>query len=334
MALPRRTWRAPSSNIVNPLRLPPRARDSVCEQCHLAGEARIPNPGRKFQDFAAGLELEQVFSIYVYRRPAGGRFKVVSQVEQLALSRCARASDGRMWCGACHDPHETPASPKQYYRQRCLSCHGQALLAQHAKPAEDCIACHMPRRTSSDIAHTSFTDHRILRRPQSATDAPATELAAWREPSSSLARRNLGLAHISVGERDQSAALLNEGFRLLAGIEKEFPADPDVLSALGLVLLRKGARAEALRRFEQAARADPSPSSYLNLAAAQDAAAQTASAIRSLERAIDLDPSLRQAYLLLADIYARMSQPARRRELLERYLRLNPQSLTARQALQ
>jgi hypothetical protein len=309
-----------ASNIVNPVRLPPRARDSVCEQCHLSGEARVPNPGRTFQDFTPGRELEEVFS--VYRKPAGDNFKVVSHAEQLALSRCARESGGRMWCGSCHNPHEKPAS----YRQRCLTCHGQALLAKHAAPADDCAGCHMPRYPSSDIAHASVTDHRILRRPRNTGEtAPAAKLVAWREPAAVLVRRNLGLAYISVGERDQAAPLLNEGFRLLAGIEKESARDPDVLSALGLVLLRKGRTAEALRMFEQAARVEPSARNLLNLAVAQDGAAS----IRNLERAIDLDPSLERAYRLLAE-----RQPQRRRELLERYLRFNPQSLSARQALQ
>ncbi len=307
------------SNIINPVWLSPRARDSVCEQCHLAGEARVLNPGRTFQDFTPGRELEAVFS--VYRKPAGDDFKVVSQAEQLALSRCARQSSGRMWCGSCHHPHEQPVN----YRQRCLACHGQSLLVKHPAPADDCIGCHLPRHPSSDIAHTSFSDHRILRRPQIAVQPAPPQLLAWREPPPTLARRNLGLAYISVGERDQAAPLLNEGFRLLAGLEEESARDPDVLSALGLVLLRKGRTAEALRMFEQAARAEPSARNLLNLAVAQDRGA----AIRNLERAIDLDPSLERAYTLLA-----AKQPQRRRELLERYLRFNPQSLSARRALQ
>ncbi len=320
-------------NIVRPGRLPPRARDSICEQCHLAGEARVLNPGKAFQDFVPGAELEQVFAVYVFRRAGAEPFKVVSQAEQLALSRCHRRSGQRMWCGSCHNPHDPPAEPARYYRERCLNCHGQALLARHARPAEDCVACHMPRSASSDIAHTSFTDHRILRRPDTRAGSPGTELVAWREPPAALDRRNLGLAHISVGERDQNAALLNEGFRLLAGIEQEFAADPEVLSAVGLVLLRQGAVAEALRRFELAAAADPSARGWLNLAVAQDAAGRSVAAIRSLERAIALDPALRQAYVLLTDIYARSGQPARRREVLERYLRVHPQSLAARRAL-
>src|SRR6266545_328859 len=58
---------APSArNIVNPAKLPPRARDSVCEQCHLGGEARIPNPGHRIAEFRPGQELEEVFSVYVF----------------------------------------------------------------------------------------------------------------------------------------------------------------------------------------------------------------------------------------------------------------------------
>ncbi|MGH2361814.1 MAG: hypothetical protein ACRDGM_14905, partial [bacterium] len=118
---PERHFAQPSAgNIVNPRNLKRRARDSICEQCHLAGEARIPNPGRAFQDFSAGHELEEVFSVYI----GGKGFKVVSHAEQLAQSACARSSGSRMWCGSCHDPHQKPANPRQYFRERCLACHG------------------------------------------------------------------------------------------------------------------------------------------------------------------------------------------------------------------
>jgi tetratricopeptide (TPR) repeat protein len=324
-----------ANNIVNPARLPSRARDSVCEQCHLSGEARVLHPGRSFGDFVPGRDLEEVFSVYVYGGAADSRdFKVVSQAEQLVLSQCAQASKGRMWCGSCHNPHERPVDVQQYYRERCLSCHGKTLLARHQAPVENCAGCHMPRRASSDIAHTSFSDHRILRRPRNPGRTPPTELSAWREPAAALARRNLGLAYVSVGERDQAALLLNEGFRLLASVGFESSGDADVLAALGLVLLRKDRASDAVRMFEQAARVDPSARNLLNLGVAQDRAGQNAAAIGSLERAIELDPSLAGAYVVLADLHGRMEQPQRRREVLERYLRFNPQSLSTRQALQ
>jgi hypothetical protein len=72
-----------SSNIVNPARLEPAARDSICEQCHLKGVARVLNPGKEFTDFVAGQPLENTFTIYRYAMPEGEEppFKVISQSE-------------------------------------------------------------------------------------------------------------------------------------------------------------------------------------------------------------------------------------------------------------
>ena len=103
-------------SIVNPAKLEARARDSICEQCHLAGEVRIPNPGKSMADFQPGQRLEDAFTIYVAAQPAGATLKVVSHAEQLALSACARNSGGKLWCGTCHNPHERPAQAAQYSR--------------------------------------------------------------------------------------------------------------------------------------------------------------------------------------------------------------------------
>src|SRR5579863_5920592 len=146
-------------SIVNPAKLAIRARDSVCEQCHLSGHALILNPGRQIDDFHAGQNLEDVYSIYVFKGSldpsTSAPFKVISQVQQLAMSACARKSGGRLWCGTCHDPHQQPAHAAAYFRSRCLSCHGSALLKTHPKPNEDCIGCHMPRRPVTDGGHTT-----------------------------------------------------------------------------------------------------------------------------------------------------------------------------------
>ncbi len=325
-----------AQNIVNPRTLPQRARDSVCEQCHLAGEARIPNPGRSTSEFAPGKELEEVFSVYVFERPAtSAHWKVVSHTEQLALSRCAQASGERMWCGSCHNPHEKPVSPAAYYRERCLACHAEKLPGSHPAPLGDCVGCHMPRREAADV-HVSLTDHRILRRPRPPeSTAPASQkLAAWREPNERVAQRNLGLAYISTGERDQSAFQLNEGFRLLLDMEPRFANDAAVLTGLGLVLLRKGVPVEAARRFERARATEPDRARHhVNLGIAYQRTGEQRKAIAHLERAIELDHSLEDAYLLLAEIYAKVPDPVLRRRTLERYLRFRPQSVTAREAL-
>jgi hypothetical protein len=54
-----------TETIVNPARLAPILRESICEQCHLGGEQRVLHPGKTFGDFQPGMELEEVFSVYV-----------------------------------------------------------------------------------------------------------------------------------------------------------------------------------------------------------------------------------------------------------------------------
>ncbi len=325
--------RGPSStNIINPRKLSARARDSICEQCHLGGEARIENPGRHFGDFRPGQELEEVFTVYVNASPV---FKVVSHAEQLARSTCAVRSGTKMWCGSCHDPHEKPAQPRQYYRTRCLACHGEALVRTHPGPSEDCVTCHMLRRPAQDGGHTAFTDHRILRRPQmTEATAPAAKLVAWREPAGPLAKRNLALAYVAAAERRQSAAYMYEGMRLLEEARQAFPEDPAVATALGLALLGSGRSSEAIRLFEQALRLRPGyVPYYVNLGAACKEAGQSERAAQQLERAIELDPSLERAYQMLTEIYFQANQAAKVRQTLERYYKFNPKNMAALSAL-
>ncbi len=155
--------RHPSAkNIVNPARLMGPERDGICEQCHLEGETRIVNPGKTLHDYRAGESLEQ--TLVTYRLKQTGQVRpAVSQVEELAESRCERASGGRLWCGSCHDPHGANADRQRHIRDVCTSCH--PVLSKPAHPAgqAECVTCHMPKRTTSNIAHVSVTDHRIHR---------------------------------------------------------------------------------------------------------------------------------------------------------------------------
>ena len=137
------------SNIVNPARLDPASRDSICEQCHLKGVARVLNPGKDFTDFVAGQPLEQTFTTYRYSMPSGEQppFNVISHSEQLALSRCKRVAGNGMWCGTCHDPHDEPVNVESYYRSKCLDCHARThFAASHPPRNSNCIGCHMPKK--------------------------------------------------------------------------------------------------------------------------------------------------------------------------------------------
>jgi hypothetical protein len=330
-------------SIINPANLAPRARSSVCEQCHLSGEARVANPGKTISDFSPGENLEDVFSVYVFpdsldpARPAG--LRVISQAQQLALSTCARMSNGRLWCGTCHDPHQQPADAKAWFRSRCLSCHGTALLEKHPKPSDDCVGCHMPHRPVSDGGHTVFTDHRIARRPPAEDVIPQasepTALVAWHEPGGALAPRNLGLAEIEVGEKRKNFAMVAQGAKLLMECSASFPNDPPLLTSIGQVMLGLHDDKEATAVFERAIQAEPdNPASYLHLALAMKDAKEFQPAIENLEKALRLDPIIEQPYLELADIYSIEQQPELVRQTYRRFLKAFPQSLEAQKGVE
>jgi len=304
-----------AGNIVNPAKLDDAARDSICEQCHLFGVARVANPGKKLSDFVPGQRLEDTFTIYRNVLPLGstGTFKVISHAEQLALSACARNSGGRLWCGTCHDPHDQPVQPVQYYRARCLSCHAANFpVSPHPAQDSDCIGCHMPRRNAPDGGHTVFTDHRIQRRPSTEPDLPATgEIAAWREPSPEFQRRNLGIAQIDVGMQRHSAALIIRGYQNLTEVQQQFTNDPDFFKWIGDALLVGNQISDAQIAFDRALQLDPdSPVTEANDAGPYIQQGNAQDAIPHLERAVALDPLYLPAASTLIELYEKQGETA------------------------
>ena len=304
-----------AGTIVNPAKLEPGARDSICEQCHLFGSARVLNPGTKFSDFLPGQRLEDTFTIYHNLLPVGtpaGTFKVISHAEQLALSVCARNSNGRLWCGTCHDPHDKPLQPVQFYRSRCLSCHTGNFPASHPDKESNCLTCHMPRRDAKDGGHTAFTDHRIQRRPEAETKTPPdTEIAAWREPSLDLQKRNLGIADIDIGMQRHSPALIGRGYRALTEVQHQFSADSDFFTWIGEALLLAKQNSEATIAFERALQLDPdSALAEANAASPYEQAGDIGGAIAHLERAVALDPLYLPAASPLVELYEQQGKVA------------------------
>ena len=309
-------------SIVNPARLARAVRDSICEQCHLRGEIRIPNPGQTIGDFRPGQSIEHVYTIYVANRAENGTVKVISHSEQLALSACARQSGGKLWCGTCHNPHAGSAPTASFFRSRCLSCHGATLENSHAKPGRDCVGCHMPRLPARDGGHTAFTDHRIRRRPEDSIPPLQTGMAAWREPDPAFRQRNLALALVASGLLHQSPADLSRGYQMLNGVENQFPNDRDVLTSLGSVELRIGRPGEALRRFVKALSLRPNCASYeVNAAAALIQLGNDSEAIRHLHTALKLDPLLQPAVTMLSSLYRERGQPGPEEQIIADYRR-------------
>jgi photosynthetic reaction center cytochrome c subunit len=312
-----------AGTIVNPAKLEPAARDSTCEQCHLFGTARVPNPGKKFSDFVPGQRLEETFTIYRNAAPTGspaGAFKVISHVEQLALSVCARKSGGRLWCGTCHNPHDKPLKPLEYYRSRCLSCHTASFPAAHPAKNSDCLGCHMPRRDAKDGGHTAFTDHRIQRRPEAQSDPPPDAgIAAWREPSPELQTRNLGIALIDVGMQRHSSPDIIKGYRALTEVQRQFANDSDFFKWIGEALLLGKQTSDAKVAFERALQLDPNSSlTEASAAAPYIQEGDVGRAIAHLERAVTLDPLNLPAASTLIGLYQKQGKTPEAAELSEK----------------
>lgn len=320
------------TNIVNPARLSPDRRDGICEQCHLRGEARILNPGRDWDSFKPGEPLENVFTVYIGVSGEERPLRVISQSEQLRRSTCWKESRDRLWCGFCHDPHQQPSHKAAYYRARCLQCHATTLAGSHQLPSLDCVACHMPSRVTVDGAHTAFTDHRIRRRPSAepAGGAPMS-LAAWRPGPPEYAQRNLGLAYLAAGERENSEALLDAAVRPLLEAGKTSPGDAEVIAGLGVMLYTRGNVKKAAAVLAEAARLQPGDTVINGEAAsAWEAAGDPEKAIQYLENVIRYDPGNEDAYRMMAEIFRKERNAHAMIRVVDRYLSLRPYSIEFR----
>lgn len=295
-------------SIVNPARLPRAARDSVCEQCHLAGVARVLNPGKTFEDFRPGRPLEETFTVFT----AGGArgFRVISHAEQLAQSMCARQSAGKLWCGTCHDPHPAAPATAASYNVRCQTCHPGTLSRTHPA-ARDCVSCHMTKRQTRDGAHTVFTDHRIARRPAAGDQgSPSDELVPWRPPDPAVQTRDLALAYVEAGVAARSPEQMVRGYRMLTEVQKTAPDDIAVLRAIGRALLLGKQPAEALRAFERVlSLTSGNATSEEDVGVASLEAGQLEQAVAHLEQALASDPLLLTAATALEQAYRRQGRP-------------------------
>jgi predicted CXXCH cytochrome family protein len=326
--------RMPSAkNIVNPSKLGVRARNSICEQCHLEGETRLLNPGKTWEDFHPGDELERTAVTYLLT-VNHQEVRAVAQAEQLALSQCVRSSGGKLWCGTCHNPHRAATDRQSQIRDVCRSCHSTLSKAAHAAVTE-CVSCHMPRLSPEDIPHTASTDHRILRRPAplETGESAGAEITAWQEPPPEYRARDLAVAAVVIGGTHGLSSLRDTGVRLLEALpQSEKESDPAVVASLVSVRLNRQEpdRAQVLARRETQLQPDSSFAS-LNLAIALQNAGDRAAAERQYLHTIELDPSLDGAWINLAYLYEKQGRQADKIALLDRYLRWNPQNIWFRQ---
>jgi Flp pilus assembly protein TadD len=302
-------WQSDSREdpIVNPVRLEPSRRESVCYQCHLQGVAQFLRYGRAHGDFRPGDHVGDIWTTFVAGPGVelSGETVAVSQVEQLHASRCFEASAGRMGCISCHDPHRLPAKDERlvYFRQRCLECHQQqgCSLPEPERQAQQdsCIACHMPRLSALDIPHTVQTDHRILRVPRepdgSAGSASESELAIFDDAAYELPeverRRAEGLLAAKQAERQQDAQLGHAADGLLESLIESVSDDLAVLDALAMAALVQGDGTRAAENWRRILEIDPRHQEALqSLALQHESRREFPQASEYLERLIEVNP--------------------------------------------
>jgi len=341
------------ATIVNPARLGPSLRESVCNQCHLEGVARIARRGRDPTDFRPGLPLGEFLAVFVRTTAGGADRRAVNHVEQMEQSGCFRGGPARerIGCISCHDPHVflAPEERVAHYRQACLNCHEAkhrgcsvpVTTRRRTSPEDSCVQCHMPSYAAADIAHTASTDHRIPRRPtpsgESEPDSPLSLALLHRDgrdEADAEYGRDLGLALVEkVLEKGSSAAAADtaKAVALVDKAAKDFPDDAPTLEAKGRLAILQNRPADALASFEAClARAPEWETALIGAGLTAKALGKPDAGLDYWRRAVEVDPYSALSQGELAGLLATRGRWDEAAGHAEQWVRLDPDNSEAR----
>jgi predicted CXXCH cytochrome family protein len=351
--------------IINPARLPPALRDSVCFQCHLQPAVAMIGP-RRFERGDFSFRPGEALSDYMLHvdideagRPREQRFEINHHAYRLRQSLCY--IKGGITCSTCHDPHQPLKKDPRLANvvSICLGCH------ERHTASNDCVRCHMPSRRAQDVVHVVMTDHRIQRRPANALTAPLPEHEPTIERVEFLDRHNapdgeLGAVYKAVAvlrstPLDSDAAnFLSKHLDATPSIvprlnliaaqlqQRQFVAalssigalgdatDPRVRSWRGSALMATGSITEGMADLRAAMEADPQvPEFQLNYAEALHRTGCDAAALPPLTRAIELRPNLVAAWMLRAEVFNAVERRADAISDLRHALAIDPRQFRA-----
>ncbi len=293
--------------IVNPARLSPERQLDVCMQCHLeTTQSPLPGSLKRFDrgvfSYRPGEPLTD-YIVYFDHAPGTGRddkFELIGAAYRMRKSACFTGSGGRMTCTGCHDPHRALSREEAERRTNgaCNACHAASLAglvrAGRHTAAEDCAACHMPKRRPTTAIHIVVTDH-LIQRPGAKPIPPPSfeehdgntlpysgEVASYYpkepDPLYSAVAQVKNLANVTAGlERLQ---------RLLAGSRVK-EAEPWFIT--GEALLQTGDAAKAVSMFRQALQIEPDNWRYLY--GLGQASAKPEQGLAAFQRAVALAPA-------------------------------------------
>ena len=140
----------------------------LCERCHGGAETHLRSraPMKKLSalateelsDFCG--ECHRTWSQVAANGPRGIQ-NIRFQPYRLAASKCYNATDSRIKCTTCHDPHRPLETALEAYDVKCGACHSARGGAPVCRTGtRGCAGCHMPKLDLPG-AHAKFTDHRI-----------------------------------------------------------------------------------------------------------------------------------------------------------------------------
>ena len=337
-------------SIVNPAGLPTWLADEICMNCHQGTATRVLQPGKEFTDFRPGTPLNDTVAIFAQPLQPGAseHSPLLEHHTLMTLSKCYRASNGKMSCLTCHDPHIQPRSESAaYFRGKCLGCHADTdcKLSRDSRlaatPPNDCAGCHMQKQPVS-IPHSVLTNHRIVSTPG--------------EPLPDEAFRHTGsdpleLVHLNaVPGRDDvippltllraygEMALADRqyGSLYLEAVDRAAQSDPEspaVLSALGWREVgRYGADATKIRDYLSRAIQNGShgPLDFEKLGELLLQDGKTAEAIAILQQGIMDSPYAKRLYQSLAMIYMAEKRNDDALRVMRRELELFPEDSSMR----
>lgn len=345
-------------SIVNPADLPGWLADNICMICHQAGDTRILQPGKSYGDFRPGKPLDETVAIFSipFTPSAPPKSPLLQHYALMVLSKCYRASGGRLSCITCHDPHFQPtaAQAPAYYREKCLRCHTEQscpvpLAKRRQKsPPDDCARCHMPRQNLERISHSALTNHRIIAHPgepfppaafhqttPSLPDLVHVDAVPGKEPAP-VAPIVLLQAYGELLEQHPEYKAPYE--KLLDKLARTQPRNPLVLSALARRIVRAGdpEKAATAREFIRQAIAsgstvDSDYELYANLLAR---AGDLAQAVVVLKQGLTLNPYSTRLYKTLALVEIQQRQYDRALDTMKQELQMFPEDSFMRMLVQ
>jgi hypothetical protein len=329
---------APASNgapsIVNPAKIASRLADNLCMSCHQFGGARVLQPGKNWRDFRPGAPLDETLAILVVppKRESPPQSDLLQHYFSMTLSKCYRASGGRLSCITCHDPHVEPRGEVvgSYYRDKCFTCHTEKSCAvplairQRKNPPDDCAGCHMPKRDIGVISHSELTNHRIVASPEERFPDETFQLTTPQLPDlvhlDAVSGKNsappplLTLLQAYGQLMDEHPEYRTRYHEIAKQLEEKNPTDPNVLEALAdRSLLQDGPDGKAaatgylIRAVQNGAKA---PADFERLATLLVGAGRANDAVDPLRQGILVAPYDEELYRQLAGVYFTLNRGA------------------------